>query len=125
MGRAIWSVRSGSSTLESIGGKFGVCVCAAFRRFEETTRDCNRNLQRTETRELWITPVCLSPGTSLALYRVRGTKTATDVDTNGKPVSIETVKAGLPVTVYYDKSGNKRVATKVVVTRTVPVDPHR
>ena len=52
-------------------------------------------------------------------------KTTTYVDENGKPVSIETVKTGLPVTVYYDKSGNKMVATKVVVTKAVMVDPPR
>ena len=52
------------------------------------------------------------------------TKTTTYVDEAGKPVSIETVKSGLPVTIYYDKSGNKMVATKVVVTKAVMVDPH-
>jgi hypothetical protein len=46
------------------------------------------------------------------------TKTTTYVDENGKPVSIETVKSGLPVTVHYDKSGTKMVATKVVVKKT-------
>ncbi len=50
------------------------------------------------------------------------TKTTTYVDENGKAVSIETVKSGLPVTVYYDQSGNKMVATKVVVRRSVPGD---
>ena len=53
------------------------------------------------------------------------TKTTTYVDENGKPVSIETVKSGLPVTVYYDKSGNKMVATKVVVRKTVLSDSPR
>jgi len=53
------------------------------------------------------------------------TKTTTYVDESGKPVSIETVKVGLPVTVYYDKSGNKMVATKVVVTKAVLADPPR
>lgn len=42
------------------------------------------------------------------------TKTTTYVDAMGKPVSVEAVKAGVPVTVYYDKTG--KVATKVVVT---------
>ena len=46
------------------------------------------------------------------------TKTTTYVDEAGNPVSIETVKTGVPVTIYYDKSGNKMVATKVVVTKT-------
>ena len=50
------------------------------------------------------------------------TKTTTYVDENGKAVSVETVKSGLPVTVYYDRSGNKMVATKVVVRKTVPGD---
>jgi len=53
------------------------------------------------------------------------TKTTTYVDENGKPVSIETVKSGLPVTVYYDKSGNKMVATKVVVRKTTVTEPAR
>jgi hypothetical protein len=48
------------------------------------------------------------------------TKTTTYVDENGNAVSIETVKSGLPVTVYYDQSGNKMVATKVVVRKAVP-----
>ena len=50
------------------------------------------------------------------------TKTTTYVDETGKPVSIETVKAGLPVTVYYDKAGSKMVATRVVVTKAVLAD---
>jgi hypothetical protein len=52
------------------------------------------------------------------------TKTTTYVDEAGRPVSVETVTAGLPVTVYYDRDGNKMVATKVVVTRAVPADPY-
>src|ERR1017187_7737009 len=34
------------------------------------------------------------------------TKTTTYVDENGNPVSSETVKSGLPVTVYYSKEGD-------------------
>lgn len=49
------------------------------------------------------------------------TKTTTYVDENGQPVSIETVKSGLPVTVYYTKDGDRMVATKVMV-RTRPVE---
>ncbi len=45
-------------------------------------------------------------------------KTTTYVDQDGNPVSIETVKSGLPVTVYYTQDGDKMVATKVVVQRT-------
>jgi ABC-type enterochelin transport system substrate-binding protein len=51
------------------------------------------------------------------------TKTTTYVDENGNPVSIETVKSGLPVTVYYDRDGDKMVATKVIVRSATVVDP--
>ena len=45
------------------------------------------------------------------------TKTTTYVDEAGAPVSLETVKSGLPVTVYYVKRGDKMVASKVVVRK--------
>lgn len=44
-------------------------------------------------------------------------KTTTYVDESGTPVSIETVKSGLPVTVYYTKVGNTLVANKVIVRK--------
>ena len=47
------------------------------------------------------------------------TKTTTYVDEAGAPVSIETVKSGLPVTVYYIKVGDKMVASKVIVRKAV------
>jgi hypothetical protein len=45
-------------------------------------------------------------------------KTTTYVDQNGNPVSMETVKSGLPVTVYYTQDGDKMIASKVVVQST-------
>ena len=45
-------------------------------------------------------------------------KTTTYVDQDGNPVAMETVKSGMPVTVYYTQDGDKMVATKVVVQRT-------
>lgn len=51
------------------------------------------------------------------------TKTTTYVDENGKPVSIETVKSGVPVTIYYDKFGDKMMATKVIVQKTTVTNP--
>jgi hypothetical protein len=51
-------------------------------------------------------------------------KTTTYVDENGNPVSMETVKSGLPVTVYYVKDGDNLVASKVVVrTSVIPPAP--
>ncbi len=47
------------------------------------------------------------------------TKSTTYVDEGGNPVSIETVKSGLPVTVYYVKDGDNLVVSKVIVRKTV------
>ncbi len=46
------------------------------------------------------------------------TKKTIYVDERGMPVSMETVKSGLPVTVYYTTEGTKMVADKVVVRKT-------
>lgn len=45
-------------------------------------------------------------------------KTTTYVDENGNPVSMETVRSGAPVTVYYTKTDNGMAASKVVVRKT-------
>lgn len=49
--------------------------------------------------------------------RYKFTKTTTYVDEAGKPVSIQTVKSGLPVTVHYEDVGGSLVAQKVIVRR--------
>jgi hypothetical protein len=56
--------------------------------------------------------------TSSAPVTYSSTKTTTYVDENGKPVAVETVKSGVPVTIYYSRDGDKMVATKVVVKKT-------
>jgi hypothetical protein len=50
-------------------------------------------------------------------------KTTTYVDETGAPVSIETVKSGLPVTVYYVREGDRMVASKVIVRKVVTHAP--
>ncbi len=57
--------------------------------------------------------------TSPEPVRYTYSKTTTYVDETGQPVSVETVKSGLPVTVYYTKVGEKMVASKVVVRKVV------
>ena len=57
-----------------------------------------------------------SPSASPTTYEF--TETTTYVDEAGNPVEVETVKSGVPVTVFYSKSGDKMVATKVVVKKT-------
>jgi len=49
----------------------------------------------------------------------RYTKSTTYVDETGAPVSLETVRSGLPVTVYYAREGDGLVASRVVVRKAV------
>jgi len=57
-----------------------------------------------------------SPSASPVSYEF--TETTTYVDEAGNPVTVETVKSGAPVTVFYTKDGTKMVASKVVVKKT-------
>jgi len=57
--------------------------------------------------------------TSPEPIRYSYSKTTTYVDESGRPVSVETVKSGLPVTVYYTKVGDKMVASKVIVRKAI------
>ena len=50
-------------------------------------------------------------------------KTTTYVDETGATVSMDTVKSGLPVTVYYTQDGDRMVASKVIVRRAAVVAP--
>jgi hypothetical protein len=61
--------------------------------------------------------------TSPEPLRYTYSKTTTYVDETGAPVTMETVKSGLPVTVYYTKVGNQLVANRVVVRKTTTVTP--
>lgn len=58
-----------------------------------------------------------------APVRYASSETTTYVDEAGNPVSIETVRSGLPVTVYSHRVGDSLVASRVVVKRaaTAPV----
>ena len=46
------------------------------------------------------------------------TKKTNYINERGEPVSMETVKSGLPVTVYYTRDGNQMIAEKVLVHET-------
>ena len=63
--------------------------------------------------------------TAPAPIRYSYTKKTVYVDEAGEPVTLTTVKSGLPVTVYYTKVGDQMVASKVVVKKIVtkPVAP--
>lgn len=61
--------------------------------------------------------------TSPEPLRYSYSKTTTYVDETGAPVTIETVKSGLPVTVYYTKVGDRLIANRVVVRKATVVTP--
>jgi hypothetical protein len=67
--------------------------------------------------ELGQDTIVVQTETSSSPMRYSSTKRTTYVDEMGAPVSIETVKSGLPVTVYYTREGDRLVADKVVVRR--------
>jgi len=56
--------------------------------------------------------------TSSSPNRYSYTEKTTYVDDTGAAVSRETVKSGLPVTVYYTREGDRMIANKVVVRKT-------
>jgi len=59
--------------------------------------------------------------TSPLTYSVR--KTTTYVDDTGAPVSMETVKSGLPITVHYTRDGDALVASKIIVHKHTTTTP--
>ncbi|CAN5823946.1 hypothetical protein BH11VER1_BH11VER1_24160 [soil metagenome] len=65
--------------------------------------------------------IVVTTGTSPDPLRYTHNKATTYVDEKGKAVSIETVKSGLPVTVFYTKVGDTMIASKVIVRSTVAV----
>lgn len=63
--------------------------------------------------------------TSSSPMNYSSTKSTTYVDETGAPVSVETVKSGLPVTVYYTREGDRMIAEKVVVRKTTTTTTER
>lgn len=61
--------------------------------------------------------IVIKSETSTEPIRYQYTKTTTYVDENGQPVSVQTIKTGVPVTVYYERDGDSMVARKVVVRK--------
>lgn len=61
--------------------------------------------------------ITIKPETALDPVRYSTIKTTIYVDEGGAPVSMDIVKSGLPVTVYYVKVGDKMVASKIVARK--------
>lgn len=95
-----------------------ITPCGAFAQQAEVTV----NTVTTETvgtiSEVSPDTIVIRSETSTAPMKYTYTKSTTYVDDMGNPVSMETVKSGLPVTVYYTQEGDKMIANKVVVRKT-------
>jgi hypothetical protein len=68
--------------------------------------------------ELGQDTIVVQSESSSSPLRYSSTKSTTYIDETGAPVSVETVKSGLPVTVYYTREGDRMVADKVVARKT-------
>ena len=61
--------------------------------------------------------------TSVLSFTYQSTDTTAFVDEAGNAVAEEKVKSGVPVTVYYSKSGDKMVAAAKVVVKETAAQP--
>jgi hypothetical protein len=96
-----------------------VMPCGVFAQQEMTTVNTTTTTESVGTvSELSPDTLIIRSETSSSPVHYSYTKSTTYVDDMGNPVSIETVKSGLPVTVYYTREGDRMVANKVVVRKT-------
>lgn len=96
-----------------------VIPSAVFAQQEQTTVNTVTTTESAGTiSELNPDTIVVQSETSTSPTQYSYTKSTTYVDETGSPVSIETVKSGLPVTVYYTLEGDRMVANKVVVRKT-------
>ncbi len=97
-----------------------VMPCAVFA--EQSTTTVNTTSSTTETAgtisDFGPDRIVVRSETSSSPMHYSSTKSTTYVDDMGNPVSVETVKSGLPVTVYYTREGDRMIANKVVVRKT-------
>lgn len=96
-----------------------VMPCAVFAQQEMTTVNTSTTTETAGTiSEVKPDIIEVRSETSSSPMQYNYTKSTTYVDDMGNPVSIETVKSGLPVTVYYTREGDRMIANKVVVRKT-------
>lgn len=85
----------------------------------ETTTETTTSTTSGTVSELSSGALIVKSATDPAPLTYSYSKTTTYVDEDGNPVSIETVKSGVPVTVYYSRDANGLTASKVVVRKFV------
>jgi len=93
--------------------------CAVWAQQAMTTVDTVTTTESAGTiSDMGPDTIVVRSETSSSPTNYTSTKSTTYVDDTGAPVSVETVRSGLPVTVYYTREGDRMVANKVVVRKT-------
>jgi hypothetical protein len=100
----------------------GMAFLTANVGFAQTETTTTRTTTSGTISEFSPQAITIRSETSPAPLHYTSTKTTTYVDESGNPVSVETVRSGLPVTVFYTRNGDQLVADKVVVKKTVTSD---
>ncbi|EKD40038.1 MAG: hypothetical protein ACD_75C00196G0005 [uncultured bacterium] len=96
-----------------------IIPCGLFAQPQLSTIETVKTTETVGTlSELSPDSIVVRTETNTTPLKYSSTKTTTYVDELGKPVAVETVKSGLPVTVYYTQDGNRLVANKVMIRRT-------
>lgn len=97
-------------------GQLLITVCVSFAetavKEERTT-----TMSAGTISEFGPDALTIKPETALDPARYSTTKTTSYLDELGAPVSIDIIKPGVPVTVYYVKVGEEMVAAKVVIRK--------
>lgn len=114
------------TTIRTIGGAalLGMTLITAQAIFATETVAKSTTTTKTITSAGTISEfspetIVVKTESSSAPIRYSYSKTTTYVDETGAPVSVTTVKSGVPVTVHYTQDGDNMVATKVIVRKTV------
>ena len=95
-----------------------IMPCGLFAQQEKMTVETVTTETAGTISEVRPDTIVIRTETSSSPIKYSSTKTTTYVDETGAPVSIKTVKSGLPVTVYYTREGDRMIANKVVVRKT-------
>lgn len=92
--------------------------CGLFAQQEQIIVNSSTTESMGTIRQMSPDTIVVQSETNTAPMNYSYTKSTTYVDDMGAPVSMETVKSGLPVTVYYTREGDRMIANKVVVRKT-------
>ncbi|MBF0551087.1 MAG: hypothetical protein HQK60_11195 [Deltaproteobacteria bacterium] len=95
-----------------------IMPCSLFAEEGQVTTTVTKTEAAGTVSEFSPDSMVIRTETSSSPVQYKRTKTTTYVDDTGAPVAVETVKSGLPVTVYYTREGDHMIANKVVICKT-------